>query len=94
MKHRLIKTRLRQHFRTTSQTSNDDKPRLVVFEFNVQAVLDPDLHLERTRLLGIVGKRLHGDVQLLDQIGDPLDHRQSQEIPAVVRCIGMNVILC
>ena len=50
----------------------------IVFEFNVQALLNADLHLDRIVHLRVGGERVYQDVHLLRHIRQPSLYRYSE----------------
>lgn len=53
---------------------------LVVFEFNVQAVLDADFHFDRAVHLRIAAQRVNSNVNLANDIADATDDCNAKEI--------------
>lgn len=52
----------------------------VVFKLNVQAVLDSDLHFDGVVHFRVARERVHGDVDLFDDVGEASDDRHPQEV--------------
>jgi len=56
------------------------RPGLVVFELDVEAVLNADLHLNGVVELRVGGERVHNQLELLDHVGQPPDDSDAQEV--------------
>lgn len=61
--------------------STSDLLGLAVFKLNVQAVLNPNLHLDAVVRLRVVGKGMDHEHLLLDDVTKSLDDRHPQQIP-------------
>ena len=55
---------------------------LVVFELDVQALLDADLHLDGVVHLGVGGQGVDEQVHLLGHVRQPPHHRNPEKIPS------------
>ena len=55
--------------------------RLVVFELNVQAFLDPHFHLDWVVHLRVGGQSVYSQVELLGHVGQPANDGHPQEVP-------------
>ena len=63
--------------------------RLVVLEFNVQAILNTDLHLDRVIAIWRHAVRMYPKVLLLDHFRHPSGNRDTYKVPIPIKQVGM-----